>query len=138
MKFEIEEIRPSGWVFSLVDRTNFNLHYKHRKSIFVQLKHVKCKSAISALLDSTQTFLNQLFRLLTYSVLLTYPTLDTVQDFLIKLGIKPRMHLFEIGIFLLHHVIVRSTKIMNRADKTWALFRKQSTLKIKVFKRFHF
>ena len=138
MKFEIEEIRPSGWVFSLVDRTNFNLHYKHHKSIFVQLKHVKCKSAISALLDSTQTFLNQLFRLLTYSVLLTYPTLDTVQDFLIKLGIKPRMHLFEIGIFSLHHVIVRPTKIMNRADKTWALFRKQSTLKIKVFKKFHF
>ena len=89
MKFEIEEIRPSGWVFSLVDRTNFNLHYKHRKSIFVQLKHVKCKSAISALLDSTQTFLNQLFRLLTYSVLLTYSEIcrvETVQDFLIKLG----------------------------------------------------
>ena len=42
---------------------------------------------------------------------------DTVQDFLIKLGIKPRMHLLEIGIFSLNHVIVRATKIMNRADK---------------------
>ena len=120
MKFEIEEIRPSGWVFSLVDRTNFNLHYKHRKSIFVQLKHVKCKSAISALLDSTQTFLNQLFRLLTYSVLLTYSEIcrvETVQDFLIKLGIKPRMHILEISIFSLNHVIVRPTKIINNLLK---------------------
>ena len=35
--------------------------------------------------------------------------LDTVQDFLIKLGIKPHMHLLEIGIFLLHHVIHHQT-----------------------------
>ena len=48
--------------------------------------------------------------------------LDTVQDFLIKLGIKPRMHLLEIGIFSLCHVIIRPTKIMNRADKNWAHF----------------
>ena len=43
--------------------------------------------------------------------------LDTVQDFLIKLGIKPCMHLWEIGIFSLNNVIVRPTKIMNRAIK---------------------
>ena len=43
-------------------------------------------------------------------------SLDTVQDFLIKLGIKPRMHLLEIGIFSLYHVIFRPTKIVNRAD----------------------
>ena len=48
--------------------------------------------------------------------------IDTIQDFLIKLGIKPRMHLLEIGIFSLYHVIVRPTKIMNRAYKNWAHF----------------
>ena len=48
--------------------------------------------------------------------------LNTVQDFLIKLGIKPRWHLLEIGIFSLYHVLVRPTKIMNRADKNWAHF----------------
>ena len=40
--------------------------------------------------------------------------LDTVQDFLIKLGIKPRLHIvLKISIFSLNHVIVRPTKIMN-------------------------
>ena len=34
------------------------------------------------------------------NLLQTY-VLDTVTDFLIKLGIKPRMHLLEISIFLL-------------------------------------
>ena len=36
--------------------------------------------------------------------------------------IKPHMHLLEIGIFSLYHVIVRSSKILNRADKNWAHF----------------
>ena len=48
--------------------------------------------------------------------------LETVTDFLIKLGMKPRMHLWEISIFPLCHVIVRPTKIMNRADKNRAHF----------------
>ena len=39
--------------------------------------------------------------------------LDTLQDFLIKLGIKPRMHLLERDIFSLYRVIVKPTKIMN-------------------------
>ena len=43
--------------------------------------------------------------------------LETVQDFLIKLGIKPRMHILEISIFSLNHVIVRPTKIMNNLLK---------------------
>ena len=47
---------------------------------------------------------------------------DTVQDFLIKSGIKPRMHLWEISISSLNNDIVRPTKIMNRADKNWAHF----------------
>ena len=48
--------------------------------------------------------------------------LETVTEFLIKLGIKPRMHLLEISIFSLNDVIVRPTKIMNTADKNWAHF----------------
>ena len=43
--------------------------------------------------------------------------LETVQDFLIKLGIKPRMHLLEISIFSINHIIVRPAKIMNNLLK---------------------
>ena len=43
--------------------------------------------------------------------------IESVQDFLIKLDIKPLMHLLEISTFSLNNVIVRLTKIMNRADK---------------------
>ena len=39
------------------------------------------------------------------------------QDFLIKLDIKPLMHLLKIGIFLLDKDIVRLTKIMNNLVK---------------------
>ena len=39
--------------------------------------------------------------------------LETVQDFLIKLDIKPLMHLSEISIFSLNNDLVRLTKIMN-------------------------
>ena len=37
---------------------------------------------------------------------------DNIQDFLCKLGMKPSMHLVEISIFSLNHVIVRPTKII--------------------------
>ena len=47
---------------------------------------------------------------------------ESVQDFLIKLDMKPRMHLVEISIFSLNLDIVRLTKIMNRGDKNWAQF----------------
>ena len=43
--------------------------------------------------------------------------LESVQDFLIKLDMKPCMHLMEISIFSLNHVIVRPTKIMNNLLK---------------------
>ena len=62
---------------------------------------------------------------------------DTIQDFLRKLGMKPHVHLVEISIFSLNNVIVRPTKIMNRADKNWAHFKEQNTLKIKFLKTFH-
>ena len=43
--------------------------------------------------------------------------LETIQDFLIKLGIKPLMHLLEKSIFSLNNNLVRLTKIMNNLDK---------------------
>ena len=48
--------------------------------------------------------------------------LDTFQDFLIKLDIKPLIHLLEMSIFALNNVILRLTNIMNRADKNRAHF----------------
>ena len=39
--------------------------------------------------------------------------LETVQDFLIKLDIKPLMHLLEINIFSLNKDLLRLTEIMN-------------------------
>ena len=59
--------------------------------------------------------------LLTTAQVATF-ALDTVQDFLIKLGIKTCMHLWEISLFSLNIVILRPTKIMNRADKNCAHF----------------
>ena len=43
--------------------------------------------------------------------------LETVQNFLIKLDIKPLMHLLEISIFSLNDDLVRLTKIMNNLVK---------------------
>ena len=45
------------------------------------------------------------------------PSLETVQDFLIKLDIKPLMHLLKISIFSLNNDILRLTKIMNNLVK---------------------
>ena len=56
-----------------------------------------------------------------FNVRITY-AIESVQDFLIKLDIKLRMHLLEISTFSLNNVIVRLTKIMNRANKNWAHF----------------
>ena len=44
--------------------------------------------------------------------------IEKVQDFLIKLDIKPCMHLEEISIFSLNHVIVRLTKIYEQPPQT--------------------
>jgi hypothetical protein len=43
--------------------------------------------------------------------------LDTVEGFLIKLGIKPCLHILEISIFSLNHVIISPTQIMNNSLK---------------------
>ena len=63
---------------------------------------------------------------------------NTVQDFLIKLGIKPGMHLWEISIYILNSVIIRTTKIMNRADKNWAQFWKTKYFKNQSFQKISF
>ena len=42
---------------------------------------------------------------------------DTIQDFLCKLGMKPHMHLVEISIFSLNHVITRPIKIIKDLRK---------------------
>ena len=43
--------------------------------------------------------------------------IETVQDFLIKLDIKPLIHLLEISIFSLNNDLIRLTKIMNNLVK---------------------
>ena len=43
--------------------------------------------------------------------------LDTVQDFLIKLGIKQRLHILKISIFSLNHVIVNLPKLWTNVCK---------------------
>ena len=43
--------------------------------------------------------------------------LETVQDFLIELDIKPLMHLLQISIFSLNSDIIRLTKIMSKLVK---------------------
>ena len=48
-----------------------------------------------------------------HTQIVRYATLETVQDFLIKLDIKPLMHLLEISIFSLNNDLARLTKIMN-------------------------
>ena len=57
-----------------------------------------------------------------HSIYIRTVRLDTVQIFLIKLGIKPPMHLLEVDIFAIYHVIVRPTKMMKKANKNWAHF----------------
>ena len=51
-----------------------------------------------------------------WNYLSTY-ILDTIQDFLCKLGMNPHMHLVEISIFSLYHVIARPTKVIKDLRK---------------------
>ena len=43
--------------------------------------------------------------------------LDTIQDFLRKLGMKPHVHLVKISIFSLNNVIIGLTKIIKDLGK---------------------
>ena len=64
-------------------------------------------------------------------------SLESIQDFLIKLDMNPCMHLVEIRIFSLNLVIVRLTKIVNRADKNWTQFQEIKYLQNQNFQK-HF
>ena len=48
--------------------------------------------------------------------------IDTIQDLLCELGMKPHMHLMETIIFSLYHAIARPAKIIKGADKNGAHF----------------
>ena len=54
--------------------------------------------------------------------------IDTITDFLIKLGMKPCLHLVKISIFSLNNVTVRPTKIMNRINKKLDTFLENKVL----------
>ena len=60
-----------------------------------------------------------------------YRYVDTVQDFFIKLGNKPRPDILKISIFSLSHVIARSSKIMNTPSKLTKLVLLKSFFGIK-------
>ena len=62
-------------------------------------------------------------------------SLDTVQDFWIKLAIKLRMHLWEISILSQNNDIIRPTKIVNRADKNQPHFQKTKYFKNQSFQK---
>ena len=73
------------------------------------------KSVTKLILHSTSSIKQKCdYRSVRSYLLFSYGTyiLDTIQDFLCKLGMKPHMHLAEISIFPLNHVIVRPTKII--------------------------
>ena len=65
--------------------------------------------------------------------------LDTVQDSLIKLGIKPHMHLWEISNFFTKACYCQTCQTYEQSLKKLGTFleNKVRTLKIKVFKKFH-
>ena len=48
---------------------------------------------------------------------------------------KPCMHQAEIRLFSLNNVTVRSTKIMNRANKNWAHFYRKKYFKNQNFQK---
>ena len=86
------------------------------EQILVYLDKPNAYDAGMTYFQSSSNFLSMCF----FYVL--HRELETVQDFLIKLDIKPLMHLLKISVFSLNDVIIRLTKIRNRADKNWAHF----------------
>ena len=76
----------------------------------------------------------------TFWIIQRMGKVESFQDFLFKVDMKPCVHLLEICIYSLNNVIVRPTKIMNRADKNWARFLKTMYFKNQSFQKnlFHF
>ena len=79
------------------------------KKIFGRNFFFKGKIAISSLIFFNPT-LESARRIFFYSD--TFKCLDTIQDFLCKLGMKPHMHVVEKSIFSLNHVITIPIKII--------------------------
>ena len=64
--------------------------------------------------------------------------LESVQDFLIKLDIKPLMHLLEISFFSLNNDLVRLAKIMNNLVKDLKILSFKVIFKcLKLVESFH-
>ena len=84
--------------FFLIFFSSWNYHYQY-------------------LIYSTVCSEQKLLKKLVTFFCLSTSTLESVQYFLIKLGIKPLIHLLEISIFSLNDDIVRLTKIMNNLVK---------------------
>ena len=63
--------------------------------------------------DSTQNFHKFPNPIVNLDFHMKTAPVESVEDFLIKLDMKPCMHIVETSIFSLKHVIVRLTKIMN-------------------------
>ena len=88
--------------------------------VTIQQNHMcnKCKNILEKYI--TLSFNYSVKHMMNFTLLTC--VLESVQDFLIKLGIKPLMHLLEISTFSLNGVIVRLTKTMHRAPRNWAQF----------------
>ena len=64
--------------------------------------------------------------------------LDTFQDILIMLGIKPHLHILKISVFTLNNLILRLTKNMEKSwQKLGTFFVNEVLKKSKFFKTFH-
>ena len=70
------------------------------------------KNHVPFFLTGLHSLWTHLRQVLNLSNLIT-SRLRVLQDFLIELDMKPCMHLVEISIFSLNHVIIRFPKIMN-------------------------
>ena len=110
------------WAWLLIEKSYFVSKIESYSLALVRLKNqaqkwgqrwkFKCNTIEIEIKDIRIVDLGQPNILVT----LLWP-LETVQDFLIKLDIKPLMHLLEISIFSLNNDLVRLTKIMNNLVK---------------------
>ena len=98
-------------------------------SILVPLRfHWRTKYFVKEQVHENKNYVSKIFRpIVPLNILiwqfydcileLVICAVDTIQDFLCKLGMKPHLHLLEISIFSLNHVIVRPTEIIKDLRK---------------------
>ena len=117
----------------IFNRSIIVMPHTSRRKIYIWKPKPSTSQTVLLLLHTTKSQLSCRFKFLwrqwyvvvnsrNYIPYTIYFIIDTVQDFLIKLGIKSRLHLWEISIFSLNNVIVRPTKIKSRDDKNWVHF----------------